>query len=58
MCKMMEEMIKDAAVEAAIEAAKKTATENAINMLKDNIPLEKVAQYSGLSLDEVKKIEV
>ena len=54
MCKMMEEMIKD----AAVEAAKKTATENAINMLKDNIPLEKVAQYSGLSLDEVKKIKV
>lgn len=57
MCKMMEEMRKDAAAEAAIEATKKTATENAINMLKDNIALEKVAQYSGLSLDEVKKIK-
>ena len=57
MCKMMEEMRKDAAAEAAIEATKKTATENAINMLKDNIALEKVVQYSGLSLDEVKKIK-
>lgn len=45
MCKMMEEMRK--------EAVSNTAKE----MLKDNIPLEKVAQYSGLSLDEVKKIK-
>lgn len=45
MCKMMEEMRKDAISNTAKE------------MLKDNIPLEKVAQYSGLSLDEVKKIK-
>ena len=49
MCKMMEDMRKDAAKEKAIETA--------LKMLKDNISLEKVAEYSGLSLDEVKTIK-
>lgn len=49
MCKMMEDMRKDAAREKAIETA--------IKMLNDNVALEKVAEYSGLSLDEVKKIK-
>ena len=49
MCKMMEDMRKDAAKEKAIETA--------LKMLKDNIALEKVAEYSGLSLDEVKTIK-
>ena len=26
-------------------------------MLKDNLPIDKVAQYSGLSVDEVTKIK-
>ena len=54
MCKMMEDMRK----EAAAEAANEKAVETALNMLKDNLPLEKVAEYSGLSLEEVKKIKV
>lgn len=49
MCKMMEDM--------RIEAANEKAIENAKIMLKDNLPLEKVSEYSGLSLDEVKKLE-
>ena len=49
MCKMMEDMIKDAAKEKAIEIA--------IKMLKDNFALEKIAEYSGISLDEVEKIK-
>ncbi len=53
MCKMMEDMRKEAAKEAAIEKA----TETAMNMLKDNIPPEKVALYCGLSLEEVEKIK-
>ena len=53
MCKMMEDMRK----EAVAEAAKEKAIETASNMFKDNLPLEKVAEYSGLSLDEVKKIK-
>lgn len=45
MCKMMEDMRKEVAVE------------NARSMLNDNIPLEKVSKYSGLSLDEVEKLK-
>ena len=30
--------------------------ESARNMLNDNLPEEKVSQYSGLSLDEVRKL--
>ena len=49
MCKMMEDMRK--------EAAMGKATETAMNMLKDNISPEKVALYCGLSLEEVEKIK-
>lgn len=45
MCKMMEDMRKE------------VAAENARSMLNDNIPLEKVSKYSGLSLDEVEKLK-
>ena len=53
MCKMMEDMRKEAAKEAAMDKA----TETAMNMLKDNISPEKVALYCGLSLEEVEKIK-
>lgn len=53
MCKMMEEMRKEAAEEAANEKAKT----NAIAMLKDNVPIEKVSLYSGLPKDEIQKIK-
>ncbi len=49
MCKMMEDMRND--------AERKKAIETAINMLKDNLPIDKVAQYSGLSSDEITKIK-
>lgn len=49
MCKIVEKIIKDAAREKAIEIA--------IKMLKDDITLEKVAEYSGLSLDKAKTIK-
>lgn len=49
MCKMMEDMRND--------AEKKKAIETAINMLKDNLSIDKVAQYSGLSVDEIIKIK-
>lgn len=48
MCKMMEDMRN----ETAYEAKKRIALE----MLKDNVPVEKVAQYSGLSLDDIAEI--
>lgn len=48
MCKMMEDMRN--------EAEKVKALKIALEMLKDNVPVEKVAQYSGLSLDDIAKI--
>ena len=53
MCKMMEDMRK----ESAAEATKEEKTNTVIEMLKDNVSLEKIAQYSRLSLDEVKRIK-
>lgn len=54
MCKMMEDMRN----EAMEKASQEKAIETAVNMLKDNLSLEKTAQYSGLSLDEVKKLKI
>ena len=48
MCKVMEEMRDQAKDEVRIDNAKE--------MLKDGLSEEKVAQYSGLSLEKVKKI--
>lgn len=48
MCKVMEDMRDQAKDEVRID--------NAITMLKDGLSEEKVAQYSGLSLEKVKKI--
>lgn len=45
MCKMMEDMRKETIMNSVIE------------MLKDDMPLEKVAKYSNLSPDEVRKIK-
>ena len=44
MCKAMEDMRDQVRID------------NAIEMLKDGLSEEKVAQYSGLSLEKVKKI--
>ena len=44
MCKLMEDMRDQVRID------------NAIEMLKDGLSEEKVAQYSGLSLEKVKKI--
>lgn len=53
MCKMMEDMRN----ETAYEAKREQAIQNALEMLKDNVPVEKVAQYSGLSLDDIATIK-
>ncbi len=52
MCKMMEDMRN----EAATQATNEKAIENAKRMLNDKLSLEKVAEYTGLSLKEIKKI--
>lgn len=52
MCKMMEDMRN----EAATQAANEKAIENAKRMLNDKLSLKKVAEYTDLSLKEIKKI--
>ena len=49
MCKIMEDMRN--------EKAKEVRIDNALRMIKDGeLPLEKIALYSGLSVDEVKEL--
>lgn len=50
MCKIMEDMINETLKESAVNTAKR--------MIVDGIlALEKIAEYAGLSLDEVKKLQ-
>lgn len=64
MCRLLEEMREEEAAEAAAEAtaaaaeaAKRDKAEMAVRMMKDQVPLEKIALYSGLSMDEIRKIK-
>lgn len=59
MCKIMEDMRKEAAREAAREAALEHARETARRMIEDGeMPLEKIACYlPSLSMDELKEME-
>lgn len=62
MCKVMEDMRNDAWQEGIKEGIENGIKEGAIDtakrMLSDGVlPLEKIAEYSGLSLDEVGKLQ-
>ena len=48
MCKAMEDYVEKKKMEDKIEMAKK--------MIADNLPIEKVSEYSGLSLDKIREI--
>lgn len=48
MCKAMEDRINATLKESRIESAQE--------MLRDGVPLEKIAKYSKLSVGEVKKL--
>ncbi len=52
MCRLVEEYGN----ERAKESSTKVREENAKCMLSDGIRIEKVAEYSGLSLEEVQKL--
>lgn len=53
MCKAMEDM----RMESLQEGRKESMKEVALRMLADGaLSLEKIAEYSGLSLEEVKKL--
>ena len=43
--------------EAKEEGMQKQAEETAIKMLKDNLPTDKTAQYSGLPLEKVMELQ-
>lgn len=42
--------------ERRIEGETKRAIENAKKMIADNLPIEKIAEYSGLPLAKVKEL--
>ena len=44
-------------LEGNTEGENKRARETALRMLKDNIPVEKVANYAGLTIEEVTKLQ-
>lgn len=56
MSRIFEDIRKEAAEEAAKRAAFENARENAEEMLKDNVSLSKISQYTKLPLAEIEKI--
>ena len=44
--------------EAVEEAIEETNKENAKKMLEDNLSMEKISQYTGLSLEEIRKLSI
>ena len=58
MCKIFEDMQKEAAEKAAKEAARETAMEMAKKLiLLEHWSCEKVSQYTNLTLEEVQKLK-
>lgn len=54
----MKEGMKEGLKEGEKSGRHKNAIETARRMLADNLPLEKVVEYSGLSLEEVQKLSI
>ena len=52
-----EEAAKKAYAEGNTEGENKRARETALRMLKDGIPIEKVADYTGLTIENVTKLQ-
>lgn len=58
MYKVMEDMREQSLREGMKEGRKESAIETARRMLADGVlSLEKIAEYVGLNLDEVKKLQ-
>lgn len=51
-----EKAAKKAAKKAAIETEEKTRIETARKMLKDNLDIDSISKYTGLSKEEIKKL--
>ena len=50
------DIIREAKKEGRAEGARETAIETAKNMLKDNLPIEKISNYIGLSEEDIQNI--
>ena len=46
----------DGKLEGKLEGQNERAKENALNMLEDGLPIEKIAKYSGLSIEQIKAL--
>ncbi len=58
MCKVLEDMRKEEREEGIKEGMEKSAQTAALRMLADGtLALEKIAEYVGLPLDEVKELQ-
>lgn len=53
MSRLMDEFRAEAAKEVVEKIVKENSMESAAKMLKDDIPIEKIVKWSGLSFDEV-----
>jgi predicted transposase/invertase (TIGR01784 family) len=40
------------------QGIEKTKKETVLKMLDDNLPLNKISRYTGLSIDEIKKLSM
>ena len=50
------DIIRAAKKEGRAEGARENAIETAKNMLKDNLPIEKISNYIGLSEEDIQNI--
>lgn len=53
MSRLMDEFRAKAVKEVVEKIVKENSMESAAKMLKDDIPIEKIVKWSGLSFDEV-----
>lgn len=56
MCEIMEKLREDGRQEGLVEGRSKMATDLAIDMLRDNKPIEEIAKYSRLPLEQIQKL--
>ena len=52
-----EKAYADGMLEGESKGENKRARYVALNMLKDGLPIEKVAEYSGLSVEQIKALQ-
>lgn len=55
---VLDEMREEARMEGIKQGKEKKATESASKMIADGLPLKKVAEYSGLTVEEVESLKV